>query len=76
MRVKKFRGDSAEEYKMFKKEADGYILGLPDNVPAEKYGVKLYDLLEKGTAEEQTPVGELMEPYGLRDFLGAEGLDK
>ena len=76
VRVKKFRGDSAEEYKLFKKEADGYILGLPETVPESKHGVKLYNLLDKGTEKEQTPVGELMEPYGPRDFLGEWGLTK
>ena len=67
---------SSETFKLFKKEADGYILGLPDTVPESKHGVKLYNLLDKGTEKEQTPVGELLEPYGPRDFLGDWGLTK
>lgn len=38
---KKLRGDAAEEYRSWKKNAEGVILGLPDTIKKEQYGVKL-----------------------------------
>ena len=54
--LRKLRGDSAQEYQDWKKEAEGYMLGLPDNVQKKAHGSRLYNLVEKPS-----------EPYRAKD---------
>ena len=69
-KLKKLRGETAEEYRAWKKEAEGMLLGLPNTVPEEKWGARLYNMVDK-----EAPAGELIEEYAPKDFLGKDGLE-